>query len=232
MINSVGWRRFALGWNLVLFAAIAVGLIWQLTLTLRGVNVLVDENGALPAISTRIIRYLSYFTVESNILVAGTALSLVLAPERDGRIWRVLRLQSLFGIAVTGIVYSTLLRGVVDLHGAAAVTNALLHYVAPLMAVIGWFLFGPRPRIDENTLIYSMIFPALYVVYTLAHGAATKWYPYPFIDVHKLGYVTGALRNGIGLNVLLVGVGALFMWIDHRLPPSAKDASQARDSVD
>jgi hypothetical protein len=69
-------------------------------------------------------------------------------------------------------VYSTLPRGVVDLHGAAAITNALLHYVAPLLAVIGWLLLVPRPRITENTL---------------------------------------------------VGVGALFMWLDHRRPaaPSA-----------
>ena len=60
------------------------------------------------------------------------------------------------------------------------------------------------------------------MAYTIAHGAASKWYPYPFIDVHKLGYVTG-LRNGVGLCVLLVGVGALFMWLDHRLPEQPVD---------
>ena len=181
---------------------------------------LVDVHGNRPSLLTRLIRYFSYFTVESNILVAITALTLALNVQRDGRIWRVLRIEAIFGIAVTGIVYSTLLHGVVELHGAAAVTNALLHYVAPVMAVLGWLVFGPRPRIDENTLVLSLIWPALYVVYTVAHGAASTWYPYPFVDVSKLGYVT-TLRNGVGLNLLLVGIGALLMWLDHRLPATA-----------
>lgn len=55
------------------------------------------------------------------------------------------------------------------------------------------------------------------MIYTLAHGAASHWYPYPFVNVVTLGYTT-AIRNGIGLNLLLVGVGAVFMWLDHRLP--------------
>jgi len=210
-------RRPAAIWHGATFVAVATGLIWQLVLSLQGVNVLVDATGARPGAGTRLIRFLSYFTVQANILVAVVALALALRADRDGRVFRVLRLEALFGIAVTGLVYSTLLRGIVDLHGAAAVTNALLHYVSPLAAVIGWLLFGPRPRIDEDTLVISLIWPALYVAYTLAHGAVSKWYPYPFIDVHKLGYVTG-LRNGVGLCVLLVGVGALFMWLDHRLP--------------
>lgn len=222
MTRRITTRRPAAIWHGATFVAVATGLIWQLVLSLQGVNVLVDATGSKPGAGTRLIRFLSYFTVEANILVAVIALTLALRPDRDGRIWRVLRLEALFGIAVTGLVYSTLLRGIVELHGAAAVTNALLHYVSPLAAVIGWLLFGPRPRIDEDTLVLSLIWPALYVAYTLAHGAVSKWYPYPFIDVHKLGYVTG-LRNGVGLCVLLVGVGALFLWLDHRLPKQPTD---------
>jgi hypothetical protein len=209
--------RLAPAWHLLTTTAVLVGLIWQVVLVLRGVNVLVEAGGHLPAISTRLVRFLSYFTVQSNILVAVTSGALFLRPQRTGRLWTVLRLDALFGIAVTGVIYSTLLRGVVELHGAAAVTNALLHYVAPLMAAVGWLLFGPRPRISEHTLMLSMIWPGLYVVYTFAHGAESHWYPYPFIDVTIHGYAT-VVRNGLGLILLLVGVGALFMYLDHRLP--------------
>lgn len=225
-VRNVSRRRSAIGWHLATAAAVIVGLVWQLVLVVRGVNVLVDSNGALPTVSTRIIRYVSFFTVESNILVALTAATLARDPDADGRAWRILRLQALFGITVTGIVYSTLLRGVVELHGAAAVTNALLHYVSPVLTVLGWLAFGPRRRIDEKTLMLSLIWPALYVCYTFAHGAAVHWYPYPFIDVTALGYVT-VLRNGVGLVVLLVGVGALYRALDRYLPGGATEAADA-----
>jgi hypothetical protein len=222
-MTSVAWERAGKVWHATTFAVVATGLVWQLILIVHGTNVLVLPNGKLPSTATRMVRFFSYFTVESNILVAVVAATLLVRPACDGRLWRVLHLEALFGITVTGIVYSTLLRGVVDLHGAAAITNALLHYVAPLLAVIGWLLFGPRPRITENTLIVSLVWPALYVAYTLAHGAASKWYPYPFVDVVKHGYVD-VLRNGVGLNVLLVGVGSLFMRLDHRLPATPAPA--------
>ncbi len=213
----------ARAWNVALVAVVATGLVWQLVLIVDGTSVLVEPGGVVPSIGTRVVRFFSYFTVESNLLVGVTAATLAIRPDCDGRVWRVLRLEALFGISVTGVVYTTLLRGVVDLHGAAAVTNALVHYVAPAMAVVGWLLFGPRPRVTENVLVVSLIWPALYVIYTLAHGAASSWYPYPFISVAKLGYAT-AVRNGVGLNVLLVGVGALFLWLDHRLPAYRRGA--------
>ncbi len=218
--------RIARTWFLLTAVLVAIGLVWQFVLVLKGTNVLVQPTGALPSVLTRTIRFLSYFTIESNILVAVTAAALALHPALDSRVWRALRVAALYGITVTGIVYSTLLRGVVDLHGAAAVTNALLHYVSPVMAVLGWLLFGPRPRLDQDSLLWSMIWPALYVVYSFAHGAASHWYPYPFIDVNTLGYVT-VIRNGIGLNLLLVGIGTLIVRLDSGLPPTGSPAASS-----
>jgi hypothetical protein len=209
---SVGVKRV---WHLVTALVAVAALVTQLVLTIRGVNVLV-VNGKVAPVSTRVIRYFSYFTVQSNVLCAIAAGMLAVRPDLDGRVWRVVRLAALFGITVTFVTYVTLLRPIVDLHGVSALTDTGLHYVVPGLTVIGWLLFGPRPRIDEHTLMLSLIWPVAYVGYTLAHGAATSWYPYPFVDVTKLGYGT-ALRNGIGLTILLVGVGALFMYVDHRM---------------
>lgn len=211
-------RRAAAAWHLLTALAVGVGVVWQLVLVLRGVNVLVDAAGSLPSTGTRLTGFFSYFTVESDILVAVTATALAVRPDRDGPVFRVLRLMALFGITVTGVIYTTLLRGVVDLHGAAAVTNALLHYVSPILTVAGWLLFGPRRRVTETTLGVSMVWPVLYVVWTLVHGAASGWYPYPFIDETTLGYPT-VVRNGVGVIVFLVGVGALFLALDRHLPP-------------
>ena len=197
----------------------------QVVLTARGVNVLVTD-GRLPAVSTRLIRFFSYFTIQSNVLVAITATVLALRPAAAGRLFRVLRLNALFGITVTFVIYYVLLRPIVDLDGVSKATDIGLHYVTPLMTVVGWFFVGPRPRIDENTLVLSMIWPTLYVLYTLAHGAASDWYPYPFIDVRRIGYLH-ALGNGLGVIVMLVGVAALFMYLDHRLPPRPAEVRPA-----
>ncbi|MDQ2836977.1 MAG: Pr6Pr family membrane protein [Actinomycetota bacterium] len=222
-------RRPAIGWNLFIVLVIVAALGTQLVLVIRGTHVL-TEGAGLPPISTRIIRFFSYFTVDSNILCAITAATLVANPDRDGRIWRVLRLNALVGITVTGLIYVTLLRPVVNLSGLPKLTDIGMHYVVPLAMVIGWLLFGPRPRIDTATLLPSLIYPAAYIGYTIAHGAASHWYPYPFTDVTTLGYPV-TIRNGVGVCVLLLGVSALFMYADGWLInrwPARSDAARER----
>jgi hypothetical protein len=66
------------------------------------------------------------------------------------------------------------------------------------MMVLGWLLFGPRPRIDRSVVMWSLLWPALWIGYTLVHGAASKWFPYPFLDVPTHGYAR------VFLNALLV----------------------------
>src|SRR6266568_9141555 len=88
-------------------------------------------------VPTRFVRMFSFFTVQSNVLVAVAAFGLVLAPARDSRLWRVLRLDALVGISVTGVVYTTVLQTQQQLHGWAVVTDAVFHYVVPLAAVAG-----------------------------------------------------------------------------------------------
>lgn len=206
--------RTARLWHAVTAAIAVACIVTELVMVTNGHNPLLATD--VPPASTRVIRFLSYFTIESNLLVAITSTMLALRPDRDGLLFRVLRLDALFGIAVTLVVYAVLLAPQHDPHGVNAVTNAGLHYVAPLMAIVGWLLFGPRPRIDDRTLLFALIWPALYIGYTLAHGAASDWYPYPFIDAARLGYVT-ALRNGLGMVVLMAGVATFYRLGDTRL---------------
>lgn len=227
-MTSARTQATARGWH-GLTAAIAVASVAvELVNVANGHNPLLAAD--VPPAPTRVIRFLSYFTIESNLLVAITATMLALAPARDGRLFRVLRLDALFGIAITGVVYAVLLAPQHDPHGVAAFTNAGLHYATPLLSVVGWLLFGPRPRIDERTLLLALVWPALYIAYTLAHGAASHWYPYPFVDVTHLGYAT-ALRNGVGMVVLMAGVATLYRVGDSRLPRSAEGQSRPDSST-
>ncbi|MEZ0163244.1 Pr6Pr family membrane protein [Kineococcus sp. LSe6-4] len=166
----------------------------------------------------RFVRFLSYFTSQSNLLVLLAAVSLVLDPARDGRLWRVVRLDALLGITVTGLVFGAVLAPYVHPTGLAWWVNAGFHYVSPVLAVLSWVLFGPRPRIDGRTFAWAFAWPVGWTVITLVRGSVTGWYPYPFLDAGALGYGT-ALRN-VGFVVLLsVALLSLFRVLDHRLRP-------------
>ncbi len=83
-VRPVG-RRLGSAWHAVTAVAVLVGLVWQLVLVIQGVNVLVEPSGALPAVSTRLIRFFRFFTGESNVLVVIVAATLAVRPARDGR---------------------------------------------------------------------------------------------------------------------------------------------------
>jgi hypothetical protein len=211
-------QRPAQAWHFLTSAAAIASIVVELVMVANGHNPLLAID--VPPASTRVIRFFSYFTIESNLLVAITSGMLALRPRRDGTLFRILRLDALFGITVTLVVYSVLIAPQHDPHGVNAWTNAGLHYVVPSMAMVGWLAFGPRPRIDENTLMLALIWPTLYIAYTIWHGEVSGWYPYPFIDAGHLGYVT-TLRNGLGMVMLMAGVGTVYRIGDHRLPKAS-----------
>lgn len=208
-------------WFAVTAAVSLASLVVQLALVISGVDVLVDETGHAPATWQRVLRFFSYFTVQSNLLVIATSATLAVHPQRDGRVWRVLRLDALVGITVTLIVYHFLLAPILDLHGINAVTDVGFHYVTPILAIIGWLLFGPRRRITGGVLGAMLMWPVLWFGCTLAHGAIAGWYPYPFIDAATIGY-PAALRNAGLITLLLLGISALFLLGDRLLPRTGR----------
>ena len=165
----------------------------------------------------RLLRMASFFTIQSNVLSAITAAQLARDPDRDGPIWRVVRLDALVGITVTGVVYSTVLARIHEPKGWQQLSsNAAVHYVVPIMMVLGWLLFGPRPRITARVACWSLLFPFLWFGYTLVRGAITPWYPYPFVDVHTHGYPR-VLLNALLVTLVLGAVSGLSWWGDRTL---------------
>lgn len=158
----------------------------------------------------RVVRVLSFFTIQSNILAGICSAQLARDPRRDGAVWRVVRLDALLGITVTGIVYSTVLARIHEPKGWEQVsTNAVFHYIVPALTVLGWLLFGPRPRIDATVVLLALLWPLLWFGYTLVHGELSGWYPYPFVDVATHGYGR-VLANALLVTAVLGVVGALY----------------------
>jgi hypothetical protein len=194
-------------WHGGLAVIAALNVLLQVVLTAQA-------GGGTPV--TRLIDLFSFFTVLSNLLVIVSAAWLARRPDVDGRLWRVLRLDALACITLTGLVYGLLLRPGVRNEGWAVLTDAIFHYVVPVGAVLGWLAFGPRPRIDRRAVAASMVVPATWVAYTLLRGAATGRYPYDFMDVGALGYRAVLINVAAAAGSLLVLIG--LVALGDRLP--------------
>jgi hypothetical protein len=184
-------------------------------LAASGASVLVVEDP--PTLGERMVRLVGYFTIQANVLVAVTVFTLVRDPARDGRVWRVIRLAAVVGITVTMTIHWFLLRPLLDLAGWSYLCDLLLHVVVPLLAVLGWLIFGPRPRVTITVVLLGLIWPAGWLAYTLIRGGVTGWYPYPFLNPGVLGAarVAGA---SIGITGLILVVSLLVWLVDQRLP--------------
>jgi hypothetical protein len=199
---------------------VGVALVVQLVLVLAGgTDVNTGETAAGLDLGTRLVRLVSYFTIQSNVIVLAASITLALAPARDGRVWRVLRLDSLLAIAITGIVYNTLLARLVHLDGLALWTNAALHIVSPVATIGVWLLVGPRPRITWGAVGWAFVWPVAWIVSTFVRGAVTGWYPYPFMNAAELGYPRAIGVTSLVVLLALVLAAAL-VHLDRRLRPS------------
>lgn len=147
--------RTARCWHALTALVALVALAIQIGLVLSGTAVLTSVEP--PSTGTRLLRFFSYFTVQSNLLVLLTAGTLALDPLRDGRVWRVLRLDALVGITVTGIIHWFFLRPLLDLDGWSYATDKMLHVVVPLLAIVGWLVFGPRHRVTRAELAPALV---------------------------------------------------------------------------
>lgn len=135
--------------------------------------------------------YISFFTILSNLLVAVTLTSVALAPQSG-----LARLMTRPGVAtatalyisVTGIVYYFILSKLWVLEGWVKHFDHMLHYIIPPAFVLFWLVWVRKGAIHLHIIPALLGPPLLYGVYTLLRGAVVGWYPYPFVDVTKLGY--------------------------------------------
>lgn len=188
-------------------AALAwAALLLQLALSLR----LSLDNGN--GIARGLWVYLAYFTVLSNLLVAVVASRAALSA--DGGLDAPWRGCAVTAIGLVGLGYHLLLRNVWNPQGAQWLADVLLHYAVPLAALLWWLALPPRRRLDAAAPWRWLAWPMAYAAYALIRGAATGFYPYPFIDVPSLG-LPRVLLNAAGLMLVFVLAAHLLRALAH-----------------
>ena len=157
--------------------------------------------------------FFSYFTILSNLLVAISLTFMLLLPNtKPATYFNSLSVQTAIAlyIFIVGLVYNTVLRGILKLSGWSFLVDNLLHVVVPVLYLLYWFIFIPKGRLLVKDSLYWLLFPAVYLCYSLVRGAMVHWYPYPFLDADKLGYAKVGINSAAMLAVFLVA-GILFM---------------------
>jgi hypothetical protein len=157
-----------------------------------------------------IIKYLSFMTIWTNFIVAVTFTFQVISTE--SRIGKILNAPSVQGgillyIIVVSLVYHLVLANIWDPKGPEKVADEFLHTVVPVLYLLYWIFFVRRGDLRFSNSIKWLIYPLIYLIYSLIRGALTGLYPYYFMNVAKLGYAVTFRNIGfIMAGYILLGI--------------------------
>jgi hypothetical protein len=197
-------------------AAVIAGLGWfglsvQLYFSIHGA--LVKD---LP-ISANLIKYFSYFTIETNLLLA-LVLTIFCARPQAGQFLTRPSVKSalVVYVIIVGVVYAVLLRNLWHPRGVQLLADIVLHDAIPFLYPLYWLVFLPKGNLRWSDPAWWLVYPVLYFLYSMLRGAAYGTYPYPFFDVAHLGFARVG-ENAIGLLAVFLGLGVVLTAIDHAL---------------
>jgi hypothetical protein len=158
------------------------------------VQLILMLNNRVVGLPETLIRFFSFFTILTNLLVAlfftGRLLN-INSVVKPGRLTAVTSY-----ILVVGIVYQLLLRQAWHPTGLQKLVDELLHTIIPLLVLLYWWLYEKGASLHYKQIGWWLVYPLVYFTYTLVRGLSTGYYPYPFINVNELG-IKQALINGV-----------------------------------
>ncbi|EJM76663.1 Pr6Pr family membrane protein [Pseudomonas sp. GM55] len=205
-IPSVARRRFV---------AIAAFLGWA-GLSIQLYLIFYSRWTLAASLTGGLVSFFSYFTVLSNTLVATVLTCETTSRESAARRWFLQPSVSsgvAVSIAVVGLAYSLLLRHLWHPEGWQWLADELMHDVMPTLFLIYWWCCVPKGRLRLGHIALWAIYPLLYFAYALLRGHLLATYPYPFIDVEKLGYPQVFINAG-GLLVGFLLIALLVIGLD------------------
>ncbi len=158
-----------------------------------------------------VVNFFSYFTNLSNIfaLVVLLMSAIFLVQRRElTPTFELVRGASVVGMALVGIVFGVLLRDE-DLGSLLPWVNFVLHYVMPVVMVADWLYQPPKTRLVFAQTWVWLIFPFLYLVYSLIRGSVVGFYAYPFFNPAKVGGYGGVTLYCVAILVVFL----ILIWL-------------------
>jgi hypothetical protein len=183
--------------------------------------------------------FFSYFTIQSAFLAVATLLVAgcyaLLAP-RDPPWLGIVRTMVTVYIVISGIVFALIVANAStrDYRIEVPWSDTLLHFVVPALALVAWTadsVFAVNPRVPWSTVGWVLVFPSLWLAYTLVRGDDVGWYPYFFLDETQVGGMGGVVFYCAIVLVIFVAVTALLVGINRRLWRRARDRRARRSGT-
>lgn len=164
-----------------------------------------------------------YFTILTAVLTAATFLLIAWTGRRLPYGWMGMLTMSMIMVAV---VYHVMLAHLFNPQGLRSWTNQVFHTLLPAAVLWFWLMEVTRhdPRAPARPLTW-IFWPLGYGIYMLLRGAFTGWYPYPFLNVARLGW-EGVLPNLAGLLAGFLALAYLMDYMGRRMP--LRDQRDAR----
>lgn len=157
--------------------------------------------------------FFSYFTVQSAFAAVVTLLiaaAFALLRPSDPAWLGSLRTVVTVYVLVSGIVFGLIVAqaSTRDYRVDVPWSDTLLHFVVPGLAAIAWTtdsVLGLNPRVPWSTIGWVVVYPSIWLAYTLVRGADVGWYPYFFLDAAQVdGFVGVALYCALVLLIFLL----------------------------
>lgn len=158
-----------------------------------------------------VFRYFGYFTILTNIMIALCFSSLLL---KQNSFFHKSTAQTAIAVYIflVALIYNTVLRGIVKPQGLNRVVDELLHVIMPVLFIIYWFIYTDKKPLQWKHIFPWLIYPFVYIIYTLFRGSFAHFYPYPFLNVDQLGY-QAVLINCIWVSLAFLLFSLLFVAI-------------------
>lgn len=192
--------------------SVLLSILCWFTVILQLVLIIINRQAS---IVETLIRYFTFFTILSNILVAFvfTAESL-----QSNLLMFFAKSNTQVAIAVyifvVGFVYNTILRFIWQPKGWDKVADELLHLVIPIVYILFWYFKFSKQTINYKSIFDWLLFPMIYIIVVMIRGYFSNYYPYPFLNVSDLGFAK-VLYNAIYMTLFFVIVSYVFYQINN-----------------
>jgi len=152
-----------------------------------------------------LIRYFSFFTITTNILIAICSTSLLLKPGNhffSGQ--KILTALTVY-ILIVSIIYNVILRSLWHPTGLQRIVDEILHVVVPVMFLFYWILYVIKKKLKWTVILPWLVYPLVYLIVILLRGTASGYYPYPFMNADELGF------QKVLINAAVITAGFIFV---------------------